>query len=236
MSWLTEALTSTLGRKLIMAATGLFLILFLTGHLLGNLQLVSTDGGQAFNEYARFMTTAPMVKVLSYITYISIIIHVVYSIILSNYNRKARPVPYAVSQGSVSSLWSSRNMGVLGTLVLLFLVVHLKSFWYEMKFGHIPVVTYEGFGEFKDLYTVVDVAFTQWWYVALYVFSMAALAFHLSHGFQSAFQTLGLSHKKYTPLIKKIGMGYAIIVPLAFAMIPLYMFFDLEKYWLKFLN
>ena len=231
MSWLTEALTSTLGRKLVMALTGLFLVVFLTGHLLGNLQLVSTDEGQAFNEYARFMTTSPIIKVLSWVTYISIIVHVIYSIILSQYNRKARPVGYAVSQGSVSSLWSSRNMGILGTLIFIFLVVHMKSFWYEMKFGHLPMVNYEGVGEFKDLYTVVDEAFSQWWYVALYVVSMGALAFHLSHGFQSAFQTLGLSHKKYTPLIKKIGMGYAIIVPLLFALIPLYMFFNIEEFW-----
>ncbi len=224
MSWLTDALKSSLGRKLVMALTGLFLILFLMGHVLGNLLLFKNDGGQAFNEYARFMTTTPAVQVLSYVTYISILLHVVYSILITRINRAARPIGYAVNKPGANSLWSSRNMGILGTIVLIFLVIHLKSFWYEMRFGHIPTVNYPGVGEFKDLYTMVAEAFTQWWYVLLYVVGMFGLGYHLSHGFESAFQTLGLNHKKYTPLMKKIGLGFAIIVPTLFASIPVVMF------------
>ncbi len=224
MSWLTEALKSSLGRKLIMSITGLFLVLFLVGHMLGNMLLFLEDGGRAFNEYARFMTSTPVIQVLSIVTYISIIIHAVYSIIITRINRKARPVQYTENSVSASSLWSSRNMGILGTIVFIFLVVHFRSFWYEMRFGNIPVVNYDGAGEFKDLYSIVAEAFTHWWYVLLYVLAMISLAFHLSHGFKSAFQTLGLTHKKYTPLIEGVGLWFSIIVPTLFAAIPVVMF------------
>ena len=143
MGWLTDALKSSLGRKLVMALTGLFLVLFLVGHLMGNMLLFAGDGGQAFNEYARFMTSTPAIQVLSIITYVSIILHVVYSIVITRKNRQARPVSYAVSNSSENSLWNSRNMGILGTIVLIFLVIHLKSFWYEMKFGEMPMISYD---------------------------------------------------------------------------------------------
>ncbi len=224
MNWLSEALKSSLGQKLLMAMTGLFLILFLTGHLLGNTLLFKEDGGQAFNEYAKFMTSTPFILVLSIVTYLSIILHVVYSVIVSRKNRMARPVGYEANGRSANSLWTSRNMGILGTLVLIFLVIHLKSFWYEMKFGSVPMVDYGGTGQIKNLYIMVLEAFSNWWYVLLYVVSMAALAFHLSHGFTSAFQTLGLTHVKYTPFIKKVGMAYAILVPLIFASMPVYLY------------
>ncbi len=207
-----------------MALTGLFLITFLIGHLLGNMQLFKDDGGQAFNEYAKFMTTNPLIKILSYITYASILIHVLYSIWLSRANHLARPIGYAVKKRNENSMWSSRNMGIMGTIILLFLVIHLKSFWYEMHFGALPMVEYGGGGEIKNLYLIVLVAFQELWYVVLYVISMAALAFHLSHGFQSSFQTLGLSHPKYTPIIKFLGMSFAIIVPFLFATMPIYLY------------
>ncbi len=227
MSWLSQALSSSLGKKLLMALTGLFLIIFLIGHLLGNFLLFKEDGGQAFNEYAKFMTTTPAVMVLSILTYVSIIAHVIYSIILSIHNRKSRPVKYAVSGASANSIWTSRNMGVLGTFVLIFIVIHLKSFWYEMKFGSVPMVEYDS-GSMKDLYLIVNQAFAQPWYVLFYVISMLILAFHLSHGFKSAFQTLGLSHVKYTPLITIVGKTFAVIVPLLFASIPVYIFFKVQ--------
>ncbi len=224
MSWLTEALKSSLGRKLIMSFTGLFLIIFLVGHMLGNMLLFLEDGGRAFNEYARFMTSTPVIQALSMVTYASIIIHAVYSIIITLKNKGARPVGYAVNSASANSPWSSRNMGLLGTIVFIFLIVHFRSFWYEMKFGNIPMVSYEGTGEFKDLYSIVGQAFSQWWYVLLYVVSMIGLAFHLNHGFKSAFQTLGYTHKKYTPLIEGAGLWFSIIVPFLFALIPVVMF------------
>ncbi len=195
MSWVTKTLNSTLGRKLIMALTGLFLILFLTGHVSGNLLLFKGDGGQAFNMYAKFMTTNPAVKLLSYLTYISVIGHIVYSILLSQHNKSARPVSYSTSKGSTNSAWSSRNMGILGTIILIFLVVHLQGFWAQMHWGEVPTITYEG-EVYKNLFLIVSEAFKQEWLVALYVLSMIFLGFHLSHGFASAFQTFGINHKK----------------------------------------
>ena len=224
MSWVTKTLNSTLGKKLIMALTGLFLILFLTGHVSGNLLLFKGDGGQAFNMYAKFMTTNPAVKLLSYLTYISVIGHLIYSIFLSRQNKAARPVNYSTSKGSTNSAWSSRNMGVLGTIILIFLVVHLQGFWAQMHWGQVPSVTYDG-EEYKDLFLIVNGAFKQLWLVALYVISMVFLGFHLSHGFASAFQTLGLNHKKYSPAIQTAGSIYCIFVPALFASMPIYIYF-----------
>jgi succinate dehydrogenase / fumarate reductase cytochrome b subunit len=225
MSWVTKTLNSTLGRKLIMALTGLFLILFLTGHVSGNLLLFKGDGGQAFNMYAKFMTTNPAVKLLSYLTYISVIGHIVYSILLSQHNKSARPVSYSTSKGSTNSAWSSRNMGVLGTIILIFLVVHLQGFWAQMHWGEVPTITYEG-EVYKNLFLIVSEAFKQEWLVALYVLSMIFLGFHLSHGFASAFQTFGINHKKYSPAIKAIGTAYSILVPALFASMPVYIYFS----------
>jgi succinate dehydrogenase / fumarate reductase cytochrome b subunit len=178
------------------------------------------DNGLAFNIYAKFMTTNPAVKILSYTTYLSIIAHVVYSIILSRKNKVARPIGYDMSTKDSQSSAASRNMGILGTIILLFLVMHLKSFWYEMHWGAIGT---DANGN-RDLYKVVAAAYEQLWYVAIYVVSMVFLAAHLSHGFSSAFQTLGLNHKKHTPTIQGLGKAFALIVPFIFAMMPIWMY------------
>jgi len=222
MNWFTNLLSSTLGRKLLMALTGLFLILFLIVHLIGNLQLLKNDGGEAFNIYAQFMTSNPLIKIVSYLNYTFILVHIVWAILLSRKNREARgDVRYAVNKNS--SDWTSRNMGILGTLIFIFLVIHLKGFWYEMHWGGIATANYEG-KEVKDLYAVVVAAYAQPWYVLVYVVSMLILAFHLWHGFASAFQTLGLNHLKYNPVIKVVGRAFAILVPALFALIPIWMF------------
>jgi succinate dehydrogenase / fumarate reductase cytochrome b subunit len=215
---------SSLGRKYLMALSGLFLCTFLIVHCIGNMQLFKDDGGQSFNEYTYFMTHNPLIKIIAYVNYALILLHVVNGFILLSANKKARPQAYANVDQSKSSTWSSRNMGILGTLILIFLIVHMRSFWFEMKFGSIPVITYDGSDiAYKDMYKIVVEAFTQAWYVALYVISMIALAFHLFHGFQSAFQTFGINHHRYTPVIKIIGVGvFAIIIPALFAAMPLF--------------
>jgi succinate dehydrogenase / fumarate reductase, cytochrome b subunit len=224
MNWFIKILSSTLGRKLLMALTGLFLILFLVVHLIGNLQLLKNDNGEAFNVYAKFMTSNPVIKTISYVNYACFIIHALWALFLTIGNRRARGTQrYAVTKNS--SPWTSRNMGILGTLILIFLVIHLKGFWYEMHWGGIPTVNYEG-EEVKDLYATVATAYAQLWYVALYVFSMMVLAFHLWHGFVSSFQTLGLNHPKYNPLIAFVGKAFAIVVPALFALIPIWMYLD----------
>jgi len=225
MKWIIDLFTSTLGRKVLMALTGLFLILFLAVHLAGNLQLLKGDDGRAFNVYAQFMTSNPLIKAVSYVNYALILLHIFIAIVLTRRNRDARGDQRYAVEGKTAN-WASRNMGILGTIIFIFLVIHLRGFWYEMHWGGISTQLYDG-KEYKDLYQVVASAYTQWWYVGIYVVSMLFLAFHLWHGFSSAFQTLGLNHLKYNPVISFVGRAFAIIVPLLFAWIPVAMFLKL---------
>jgi len=210
---------SKIFQKALAALSGGFLILFLIGHLAGNLQLFIPGelGKKQFNAYALFMTTNPAVMVLSYVTYFSILLHSTLTIVLTIKSRSVRPVKYLVNNGSSNSTWSSRNMAFLGTVLLIFLIVHLRSFWYEMHFGEIGL---DKWGN-KDLYTVTVTAFDNIFYTVFYVVSMIMLAFHLHHGVESAFQTLGLNTLKYEKSIKFIGQGIAVMIPLIFATIPI---------------
>ncbi len=223
MKWFLEMFSSTLGRKLVMALTGLFLITFLLVHLIGNLQLLKNDGGHAFNVYAEFMSTNPLIQTVSKVNFGLILIHILWSAILSVKNRKARGgVGYKVNN-SQSSIWSSRNMGILGTIILVFLVIHLKDFWAQMHYGEMSILDYDG-KPVRDIYTTVNEWFKVGWYVALYTVCMAAVAFHLWHGFISAFQTLGLSHLKYNGAISIVGKVFSVLIPALFALIPIMMF------------
>ncbi|MCS6982348.1 MAG: succinate dehydrogenase cytochrome b subunit [Flavobacteriales bacterium] len=251
-------LKSLVAKKILMALTGLFLCLFLVVHLSGNLQLLipGYSGRLQFNSYAVFMTHFPLIKIISYVLYLSIIIHVLDALVLTIRNRRARTVDYAVKSG-YGSTFASRNMGILGSLILIFLVLHLANFWYKYKFGEMPyMVSPEGHyvsqkGEaipgavlkeghlwvdgvdkgpaMKDLYEVVRLAFGQSWIVAIYVLSMIPLGYHLAHGFQSGFQTLGLRFGKAFSVIRVAGWLFAIIIPLGFAIIPLVFYFFPEK-------
>ena len=222
MSWFGSFLSSSIGRKTIMSLTGLFLCLFLAVHMSGNLQLFKNDCGQSFNIYTKFMTNFGPIKIISYVTYFFILLHSFQGIYLAYLNKKARPINYAQTKANQTT-WASRSMALLGTVMLLFIVIHMKSFWFELKFGTVATVSYDGH-EYKDLYKIVVVAFGQWWYIAFYLFSVVVVGLHLWHGFQSAFQSLGLNHKKYTPLIKAIGVAFTLIISIGFALQPLYIF------------
>lgn len=222
MSTNSGVFNSSIVRKVWMSLTGLFLCSFLIVHLLGNLTLLgpAAEAQIKFNAYAHFMTTFPLIKAVSYLLYFSILFHAVWGIKLEMQNRKARPVKYAYNKANVNSIWASRNMGLLGTIILVFVVTHMYNFWYVMHWGEIGL---DAEGN-KDLYTVVVDFFraptTGLIGTIFYVIAMAAMAFHLYHGFQSSFQTLGVNHQRYTPIIKKIGVGFAVIIPFAFAVIP----------------
>lgn len=221
MNWITNFLTSSIGKKIIMGLSGLFLCLFVTIHMAGNMTLLFDATGCMFNEYTYGMVNSPLIKVVSYFTYFMILLHAVQGILLARQNKAARANGYAYSTMGKSSSWASRNMAILGLILLVFLIIHLKSFWFEMKFGSIPYTNCGG-TEYKDLYTIVKASFEQWWYVLIYLVSLGALSFHLWHGFQSGFQSLGLNHDKYTPIIKTIGWIFAIIIPIGFATQPLF--------------
>lgn len=228
MNWFVRFLTSSIGKKLIMSLTGLFLCLFLVVHLAGNLQLLLDDGGEAFNIYAYIMTHNPLIKTVSYGTYFFIILHAVQGIILAIQNRKARSSRYAVAvtRTTGTNSFAARQMALLGSLILVFLGIHMGDFWWKMKSGQTSLVKYDSFDkEVQNLYEKVEASFAVEWVVIFYVIAMIGLSFHLLHGFQSAFQTLGLNHKKYTPFIKVLGKGFAIIIPALFALIPIYYMF-----------
>ncbi|MBL0014556.1 MAG: succinate dehydrogenase cytochrome b subunit [Flavobacterium sp.] len=269
---------SSLAKKYWMALTGLFLCLFLSGHLAGNLQLLVPNNALNFNKYALFMTSNPAVKILSYLTYISILFHAIDGIMLAFQNKAARPIGYAKNNAAANSPWASRNMAVLGTIILVFIVTHMVSFWARMHFDEkMPlqtmIITAQGQSQefylttdgsylpkaqidqkmivikdrtdfydaganvkikegYKDLYKITIEFFKQpqygLLYTLLYVLSMIVLSFHLLHGFSSAFQSMGLNNPKYTPIIKAFGKGFAIVVPLLFAIIPIYIHFFLK--------
>ena len=228
MNWFVRFLTSSIGKKLIMSLTGLFLCLFLVVHLAGNLQLLLDDGGKAFNIYAYMMTHNPLIKAVSYGTYFFIILHAIQGIILAIQNRKARSSRYAVTvtRTTGTNSFAARQMALLGSLILVFLGIHMGDFWWKMKSGQTSMVKYDSFDmEVQNLYEKVEASFAIEWVVIFYVIAMIGLSFHLLHGFQSAFQTLGLNHKKYSPFIKALGKGFAIIIPALFALIPIYYMF-----------
>ena len=211
--------SSKIFQKALAAFSGGFLILFLVGHLAGNLQLFIPGelGQKQFNAYALFMTTNPAVIALSYVTYTSIILHSILTVYLVIKSKLARPIKYQVSSGNSNSSWASKNMAFLGTMLLVFIIIHLRSFWYEMHFGDIGI---DKWGN-KDLHTVTVSAFQNIFYTGFYILSMLMLAFHLSHGVGSAFQTLGLNTSKYEKSITFFGKSIAIIIPLIFATIPI---------------
>ena len=205
----------------------MFLILFLVVHLIGNLQLLYSDEGEKFNLYARFMTTFPPIKIISYGLYALILLHAVQGWILWRKNVTARgPQGYAVkvTRATNTNARAASNMGWLGTIIFVFLLIHLYQFWLQMKMGALESKIYEG-EAVADLYTIVKATYMNIGFVVFYVVSMVVIAFHLWHGFQSAFQTLGWNHRKYSPLIRVIGKIYAVVVPALFALIPLYMYF-----------
>ena len=203
-----------------MAFTGLFLILFLIVHAGINSCIFLNDGGSTFNEVAHFMSHNWIMRFLEIGLFAGLIVHAIQGLMLWNQNNKARPIAYQYNQPSKNSSWYSRSMGILGTLLLLFLIMHLSHFYVGTK-----IALYSG-DTAHDLFEEMKQVFSNLWIVVLYLCGVIALFWHLYHGFQSAFQTLGIHHKKYTPLIKMLGTGYAIIICLLFALMPIAMYLN----------
>jgi succinate dehydrogenase / fumarate reductase cytochrome b subunit len=184
--------------------------------------IFANDGGKLFNQAAGFMAHNPIIRVVEIGLFLGLLSHVYLALKLTLDNNKARPVKYTVTNGNANSKWYSRSMGILGSLLLIFLVVHLANFWLPTK---VAVFSHEEHDTFANL----KVVFAEWYLVAIYLLGVIALCYHLLHGFQSAFQTLGLNHKKYTPAIKKIGAAFSIIVSLLFAAMPIVMHLGIIK-------
>lgn len=215
-------LQSSLGKKLLMGLTGLFLISFLIVHVSINACIYFNDGGETFNAAAHFMAHNPVIRILEIGLFVGLLAHIFQALILTLQNNKARPVKYAVPAGNVSSKWYSRSMGILGSLLLLFLVVHLANFWVPTKQAVFSGTEHDTFAGLREV-------FSKWYLVLIYIVGVVSLCYHLLHGFQSAFQSLGLNHKKYTPMIKSLGFWFSIVISLLFASMPITMFFGLIK-------
>ena len=209
-----------------MSLTGLFLCTFLVVHLVGNLQLFKHDQGLAFNTYSHFMGTNPVIRTIEWGLVLGFGFHIYEAFALSRRNKAARGQGYVVSRPEQNSEWTSRNMGILGSIILIFLIVHLYNFFWRARFGGLDKVGGEDLDarDLDNLYLAVVSSFQIWWYVLLYVAAQISLGYHLWHGFRSGFQTLGLNHRKYTPLIKYVGYGFAVVVSAGFASMPLYFF------------
>jgi succinate dehydrogenase / fumarate reductase cytochrome b subunit len=232
MTW-KQFFTSSLGKKYVMGFTGFFLITFLIIHCFINGMIVFSDNGETFNHWASFMGTNWIIRVMEIGLFAGLILHIVQGIVLWNQNVKARPVRYLVNKPASNSKWYSRSMGLLGTLILIFLVVHLYHFWTPSRFGGMfgvrpleeaTLSTYNN-QQVHNLYAEMLVVFQNPLIVVIYVLGMISLAWHLLHGFQSAFQTFGINHRKFTPMIKSLGVIYSIVIPLLFALMPMAIYF-----------
>lgn len=234
MTW-KSFFTSSIGKKFIMSLTGIFLIVFLVVHCSINAMIFFNDGGQTFNHWGSFMATNLIIRIMEIGLFAGIILHIIQGLTVWSQNRKARPVKYEKYAANKNSTWYSRSMGLLGTLLLLFLILHIYHFWVPSRFGGIGSVheldeiTLADYNNqpVHDLFTEMKVVFSENIIVVIaYLLGLVSLGWHLLHGFQSAFQTLGLNHNRYTPIIKGVGAAFSIIVPLIFALMPLAIYFN----------
>lgn len=217
MGWFSRALNSSIGKKFVMAITGICLILFLVIHLINNLTLYA--GPEIFNTVVKNLENIkPLIRVIEAILVLIFILHIFNGVRLWFENKKARPVAYTVNGSSKNSDMFSRTMIWSGSIIFIFLVIHLRTFWVSFNLGH-PLA------EGHQYYQIIVEAFQSPVYSVLYIIAMVLLGFHLNHGFQSAFQTFGWNNKKYFPLIEKIGLIYSLITAIAFGSIPIYFLF-----------
>jgi succinate dehydrogenase / fumarate reductase cytochrome b subunit len=219
MEWFFKFINSSIGKKIMMAVTGSFLLIFLIIHLVGNVTLFF--GPNAFNGYVKTLDVVkPLIRVIEVVLLAAFIIHIINGVRLWIENKKARGVQYKVNGSSENSTVFSRTMFLTGSVVFIFLVIHLGTFFWRFNV-HDPT----GLANSHEYFQIIVNFFSYWWYSLLYVIAVLLLGFHLNHGFQSAFQTFGWNHSKYTPLIKKLGSIYAVVMTIGFASMPIYFFF-----------
>ncbi len=214
-------LCSSIGKKLIMSLSGLFLLIFLLLHLALNLAaLISPD---VYRFVCEFMNTNPLVQAMVPVLAGGFVIHILFSIFVEfkNWTGRPREMRYAVANKSKATSWASKNMFVLGVIVVLFLLLHLVNFW-----SHMQLASWIG-GEEKDPYELVVKTFQCPCYCVLYIIWFAAIAYHVSHGVWSAFQSIGLNNSKWIPRLQWLAKLYAIVVFLGFTLVPLCFLFGI---------
>ncbi len=208
-----EFLESSIGKKIMVAAAGLLLCGFLITHLLGNLLMFV--GGDAFNKYAEALEHNPLLPIAEIGLVALFVVHIILAYRATYLNRAARPEGYQVYKGKGARTPGSRTMAITGTLVLAFVIIHVATFKYD-------VGGFKGMAGEEGLFAHVLGWFANPWYAAFYVLAVGGVGLHLSHGVQSAIQTFGLNHPRYTPLIKKAGLAFAGLIFLGFASFPVY--------------
>jgi len=208
MNWLTNTFGSSLGKKLMMAVTGLFFCVFLLLHLAGNLTIYM--GKDVFNSYAQHLhSLGPLLTLAEWGLLIFAVTHISTGLLLFYQNFKARPTRYAVNKRAGGRTLGSATMPYTGVILLLFVIYHLFNFHFVDK-------------THTTIFQIVSTAFAQPSYVLIYTFAMIIAAVHVSHGFWSAFQTLGANHPKYTPLLRGLSLVFSLIVGIGFGFIPVY--------------
>jgi len=201
-----------------MALSGFFLMFFLLQHVtINSLSLCSED---TFNSVSHFFGYNPIIQyILQPVLIFGFLFHLIMGMYLEYQNNKARNKKYAKHNSAASSNWMSRNMIITGIMILLFLGLHFYDFWVqEMNYKYVEALPENP----NRYYHELQLKFVDVWRVIIYVVSFVFLSLHLMHGFQSAFQSVGFRHNKYTPLLKKLGTAYAILVPLMFIIIAVY--------------
>ena len=214
-------LSSTILRKVAMALSGIFLMVFLLQHFVIN--ITSVFSATIFNQFSHFMGTNPVVQfLLQPVLIFGVVFHFVMGFVLDIKNKRARGTRYVVYKGSANASWVSRNMIISGATVLAFLALHFYDFWVpEMNYKYVEVLPEDPSRYYEELVH----KFEDLTRVVLYVISFLFLALHLSHGFSSAFQSMGFNNK-YTPAIKSFGKLYAVGIPLGFAFIAIFHFLN----------
>lgn len=220
---MSRFISSSIGKKFFMSITGFFLMAFLVVHLSINLLLIFDDTGVLFNQGAHFMATNPIIKIVEPLLALGFILHMAYAGFLTLQNMQARPVKYKKVNQKDSSSWASRNMFILGTLILIFLVLHIMNFYWKLKFTDtVPAIMVHG-TEMENTYQLVAGLFkTNIWYDITYILGGIFLGLHLTHGFWSAFQTIGWSGDLWRKRLYVVGYIYAVIIAIGFSIIPLY--------------
>ena len=215
----SQALNGSIGRKIVMSLTGLFLISFLVVHAIVNGLIFYNDGGATFNIGAHFMGTNPMIRTLEIVLILSFLVHIYQGISLWKRNRAARPQRYVYKNSKRQGPWYSRSMTLLGTLILLFLVVHTSNFWIPNRVHQFQ------YGKELPLYEMMIEKFQYPIEVLIYLLGCFSLFWHLLHGFRSALTTLGITHTKWDPPIRVLCVGFSIVIPAFLALMPLAIYF-----------
>ncbi len=221
---MSSFMSASIGRKFLMSITGLFLISFLFIHLTLNLLLTFDDSGNLFNIAAHFMATNPGIRIMEPILALGFVVHIIWSGWITLENMRARPQKYEYSD-QLLSWWSpAKNMFILGGMVLIFLVIHITNFWVKMKFTGDPLlnsVSVDGV-EMHNAYALVSGLFLNKVYGLLYICGGILVGLHISHGFWSAFQTIGFSNQIWLKRLKCLAVTIGIIFAIGFSYIPVY--------------